>query len=107
MGSMHKSISAKLSISALITESATLIGLLQSPNGYDPNKAPDKLLKRRNEVLYNLVEVGKLSNTEFQRLKKTDLGLKLYENVGRHFLEHVRKEAVNIVQKDGVNPKQG
>jgi 1A family penicillin-binding protein len=85
-----------------ITESATLIGLLQSPNGYDPNKAPDKLLKRRNEVLYNLVEIGKLSNTEFQRLKKTDLGLKLYENVGRHFLEHVRKEAVNIVQKMGL-----
>jgi 1A family penicillin-binding protein len=85
-----------------ITESATLIGLLQSPNGYDPNKTPDKLLKRRNEVLYNLVEVGKLSNSEFQRLKKTDLGLKLYENVGRHFLEHVRKEAVNIVQKMGL-----
>jgi len=85
-----------------ITESATLVGLLQSPNGYDPNKAPDKLLKRRNEVLYNLVEVGKLSNAEFQRLKKTNLELKLYENVGRHFLEHVRKEAVNIAQKMGL-----
>ena len=85
-----------------ITESATLIGLLQSPNGYEPNKAPDKLLKRRNEVLFNLVEVGKLSSTEFQRLKKTSLGLKLYENIGRHFLEHVRKEAVNIVQKMGL-----
>jgi len=85
-----------------LTESATLVGLVQSPNGYDPNKAPDKLLKRRNEVLYNLVEVGKLSNSEFQRLKKTDLGLKLYENVGRHFLEHVRKEAVSIVQKMGL-----
>lgn len=85
-----------------VTESATLIGLLQSPNGYDPNKAPDKLLKRRNEVLYNLVEVGKLSNAEFQRLKKTNLGSKLYENIGRHFLEHVRKEAVNIVQKMGL-----
>lgn len=85
-----------------LTESATLIGLLQSPNSYDPNKAPDKLLKRRNEVLYNLVEVGKLSNSEFQRLKKTDLELNLYENVGRHFLEHVRKKAVNIVQKMGL-----
>lgn len=85
-----------------ITESAVLIGLLQSPNGYDPNKAPDKLLKRRNEVLYNLVEVGKLSNTEFQRLKKTELGLKLHENLARHFLEHVRREAVNIVQKLGL-----
>lgn len=85
-----------------ITESATLVGLLQSPNGYDPNKAPDKLLKRRNEVLYNLVEIGKLSNSEFQRLKKTDIGLKLYENFSRHFLEHVRKEAVNIVGKMGL-----
>ena len=85
-----------------ITESATLIGLLQSPNGYDPNKVPDKLLKRRNEVLYNLVEVGKLSNQEFQRIKKSELGLKLFENPARHFLEHVRKEAVNIVQKMGL-----
>ncbi len=85
-----------------LIESATLVGLLQSPNGYDPNKAPDKLLKRRNEVLYNLVEVGKLSNSEFQKLKKAELGLKLHENFGRHFLEHVRKEAVNIVQKMGL-----
>jgi penicillin-binding protein 1A len=85
-----------------LNESATLVGLLQSPNGYDPNNVPDKLLKRRNEVLYNLVEVGKLSDDEFQRLKKTDLGLKLYENFGRHFLEHIRKEAVKIVQKLGL-----
>jgi 1A family penicillin-binding protein len=85
-----------------LTESAALVGLLQSPNGYDPNKAPDKLLKRRNEVLYNLVEVGKLSNSEYQWLKKTDLGLNLHQNFGRHFLEHVRKEAVGIVQKMGL-----
>lgn len=85
-----------------LTESATLVGLLQSPNGYDPNKAQQKLLNRRNEVLYNLVEVGKLSNSEFQRLKKTDLNLKLREIVGRHFLEHVRKTALNIVQKMGL-----
>lgn len=85
-----------------ITESAALVGLLQSPNGYDPNKVPGKLLSRRNEVLYNLVEVGKLSNSEYNRLKKTDLGLKLYENFGRHFLEHVRKEAVKIVQDMGL-----
>ncbi len=85
-----------------LTESATLVGLLQSPNGYDPNKAPQKLLNRRNEVLYNLVEVGKLSNSEYQRIKKTDINLKLREDVGRHFLEHVRKTAVNIVQKMGL-----
>ncbi len=85
-----------------LTESAALVGLLQSPNGYDPNKAPEKLLKRRNEVLYNLVEVGKISHSEFQKLKKSDLGLKLHQSFGRHFLEHVRKEAVGIVQKMGL-----
>ena len=85
-----------------LTESATLVGLLQSPNSYDPNKAPDKLLKRRNEVLYNLVEVGKLSNSEYQRLKKTNLDLKPFDNFGRHFLEHVRKDAIKIVQKMGL-----
>ena len=86
-----------------LTESAALVGLLQSPNGYDPDKYPDKLLKRRNEVLYNLVETGKLSESEYQKLKKTELGLKPFDNIGRHFLEHVRKEAVNIVQKMGLS----
>lgn len=85
-----------------ITEAATLVGLLQSPGLYDPAKHPEKTLARRNEVLHNLVEVEKLSNKEFQKIKKQKLGINLMENYGRHFLEHVRKEAVAILNPQGI-----
>ena len=48
-----------------IDESAALVGMLQSPNGYDPDKNPNKMLNRRNEVLHNLVEVGKTFTKRF------------------------------------------
>ncbi|RJP70096.1 MAG: penicillin-binding protein [Ignavibacteriales bacterium] len=85
-----------------ITEAATLIGLLQSPGLFDPAKHSERTLARRNEVLYNLVEVGKLSNKEFQKIKKQKLGIKLMENYGRHFLEQVRKEAIAILNPQGI-----
>ena len=59
-----------------LPESAALIGLLQSPNGYDPNKYPDKLLKRRNEVLDNLVEVGELSKHGIPKTKESGAWVK-------------------------------
>jgi membrane peptidoglycan carboxypeptidase len=86
-----------------ITESATIVGFLKNPNGYDPAKNPDRILSRRNEVLYNLVEVGKLSEKEFNRLKKQPLGFKINDGLGRHFLEHVRKEAVAILNSRGIS----
>lgn len=85
-----------------ITESAALIGLLQSPNGYDPIKHPGKMLARRNIVLHNLVEIDKLKKSEYDRLKKTSLGLKIDDAFGKFFLEYVRKEAVNILNKKGI-----
>lgn len=86
-----------------ITESAMLVGLLQSPNGYDPLIHPEKALNRRNEVLYNLVEVGKLSQKEFEQLKKKPLGLNPNAHIGRHFLEHIRKELQPILKSKGLS----
>ncbi|MCU7495650.1 MAG: PBP1A family penicillin-binding protein [Ignavibacteria bacterium] len=86
-----------------VTESATLAGLLQSPSAYDPAKSPQKALNRRNEVLHNLLEVGKLSQREFERYRSRPLGLKMNQGVGRHFLEHVRKEALAILNSRGIS----
>ncbi|HQJ74430.1 MAG TPA: transglycosylase domain-containing protein [Bacteroidota bacterium] len=74
-----------------INESALLIGLLKSPNGYDPIKYPEKALKRRNEVLHNLVEVGKLTQKDYEKLKILPLNLNLRENIGGYYLEYIRK----------------
>ncbi|MEO8399936.1 MAG: biosynthetic peptidoglycan transglycosylase [Ignavibacteriaceae bacterium] len=92
---------SKTSDKLTIDESAALVGLLQSPNGYDPNKNPQKMLNRRNEVLYNLVEVGKLSKNDFNKLKKKDLNLNLHQKIAGHFLEQIRKDAIGILNPMG------
>jgi len=60
------------------------------------------MLNRRNEVLHNLVEVGKITQQEFDRYKNTPLGLNLHKGVGKYFLEQVRKEAVEILRPRGL-----
>ncbi len=41
-----------------LNESATIVGLLSSPNNYSPFKNPEKSLKRRNIVLNSMQECG-------------------------------------------------
>ncbi|HEX2961018.1 MAG TPA: PBP1A family penicillin-binding protein [Ignavibacteriales bacterium] len=86
-----------------VTEGATIAGLLQSPSGYDPSKNPEKTLARRNEVLHNLLEVGKINEKQFERYRRQPLGLKMNQGLGRHFLEHVRKEALEILNSRGIS----
>jgi len=85
-----------------ITESAAVVGLLQNPGGYDPYTHPDKTLARRNEVLYNLVETGKISEKDFYKFKAAPLNLNLNNHLGKHFLEHVRLEAIELVRPFGL-----
>jgi len=85
-----------------ITEAAAIVGMVQSPSGYDPVKYPGRMFARRNEVMHNLVEVGKISNSEYDRFIKTPLGLDLHDNIGKFFLEEVRKEAVDILKPRGI-----
>jgi membrane peptidoglycan carboxypeptidase len=84
-----------------ITESAAIVGLLKGPGVYDPVKHPDKMFARRNEVLHNLVETNQLSEDEFNKLKNYPLNLKLNYRIGKSFIEHVRKEAVEILKPYG------
>ena len=85
-----------------ITESAALVGLVQSPSGYDPVKNAGKMLRRRNIVLHNLFEVGKLNKNEYDKLKKTPLGIKMNNSIGKFFMEYVRREAVDILNRKGI-----
>lgn len=58
-----------------ISEAALLAGLPQAPSGYNPFQNPEGAKDRRNEVLANLMEVGKLSPTEFEEAKSKPVRL--------------------------------
>lgn len=58
-----------------IPEAALIAGLPQAPSRLNPFVNPDLALKRRNEVIDNLVEAGKLSAGEAEGLKNQGLGL--------------------------------
>ncbi len=44
-----------------LPESALLVGVLRAPSSFDPFVNPDAAKQRRNEVIQNLVDVGKLN----------------------------------------------
>ena len=84
-----------------LSESAMIVGLLQAPSAYDPSRHADKALRRRNEVLHNLVETQKLTASEYERVRRTPLGLALRDNRGRHAVEFIRREAADILASMG------
>ena len=77
-----------------LPESAVIIGLLKSPNPYNPVDYPEKAKRRRNVVYGALVEFGRLSREMADTLKKLPLTINpLQEQVGEapYFTELVRK----------------
>jgi membrane peptidoglycan carboxypeptidase len=58
-----------------LAESALLVGLLRAPSAYDPFNNPAAARERRNEVVQNLVSVGKLSQAAADEVKATPVAL--------------------------------
>ncbi len=67
-----------------LTESATLVGLLSSPNNYSPFKNPEKSLKKRNTVLKSMHDEGYISAEEYQTALNTPLNAKKALNSGKN-----------------------
>ena len=77
-----------------LPESATLIGLLKSPNPYNPIDHPERAKRRRNVVYNALVEYGVLNEHVADSLKQEPLIINpLKEQVGEapYFTEMVRQ----------------
>lgn len=56
-----------------LTQSATLAGLLSSPNNYSPFKNEEKSLARRNLVLKSMLECNFIGQTEYSKAVKEPL----------------------------------
>lgn len=99
-----------------ISESAVLIAILPSSVVYDPVRHPDRLLKRRNLILGEMLEEDFISESEFNYYKKLPLGVQLEKtkrkykgSIAPYFVEYIRQQLEDIqyqygfdIYKDGL-----
>ena len=77
-----------------LEEAALLAGIPKAPNTYSPLNSPEKAIRRRNLVINNMLEDGKITAQEASRAKSAPLGLHLQppeSSPAPNFVEEVRR----------------
>ena len=77
-----------------LEEAAVLAGLPKAPNAYSPINNPERALRRRNLVLNNMLEDGKITAAEAQRAKSAPLRLNVQtepNDIAPYFVEEIRQ----------------
>src|SRR5271166_6615120 len=77
-----------------LEEAAVLAGLPKAPNYYSPINNPERCLRRRNLVINNMLEDGKITAAEAQLAKSAPLVLKLQaepNDIAPYFVEEIRQ----------------
>ncbi len=77
-----------------LEEAAVLAGLPKAPNAYSPINNPERALHRRNLVINNMLEDGKITAEEAQRAKNMPLRLNVQgepNSIAPYFVEEVRQ----------------
>jgi penicillin-binding protein 1A len=78
-----------------LTEAALLAALPKGPEAYSPLKYPDRALKRRNLVLSEMLDDGKITKQQEEAARDAPLGLHLEppaNSVAPYFVEEVRRQ---------------
>ncbi|MCP5063882.1 MAG: PBP1A family penicillin-binding protein [Ignavibacteriae bacterium] len=93
-----------------LTEAAVFIALLKSHVYYNPIRRPERSLQRRNVVMYNMREVGFLTDEEYQKLKLEPIELAekianagMQSKIAPHFVEHIRRKLQRMSSEYGFN----
>lgn len=75
---------------------ALLVGLVKGPSEYNPWRHPESSLARRNIVLKNMLEQGKISQDQYETARATPLGIVKKPTAGQSlfpdFLDLVRRQ---------------
>jgi penicillin-binding protein 1A len=77
-----------------IEEAALLAGLPKGPSAYSPINNPEKALRRRNLVINNMMEDGRITAAQAQEAKNRPLNLHLQSDpndVAPYFIEETRR----------------
>ena len=79
-----------------IAESATLVGMLQRPNYFNPRKRVERTTERRNVVLSRMYKTNKISRKEYLREKATPLICveRDYDELNSFYLYYIGNELV-------------
>ncbi len=78
-----------------LPEAALLAALPKGPEAYSPLKYPERALRRRNLVLSEMLEDGKITKAQADAAKAAPLGLHLEppaNSVAPYFVEEVRRQ---------------
>ncbi len=89
-----------------LQEAALFVALLKSDVYYDPVRHYETALRRRNQVMYNMVDTGMLSEEEYERLKQQPIQLASerlshVKSEAPHFLEYIRQQMTTLADKYG------
>ncbi|MEW5852792.1 MAG: PBP1A family penicillin-binding protein [Myxococcota bacterium] len=78
-----------------LDEAALLAGIIQAPNGYAPDRHPDKALARRNVVLGRMLEQGFITQAEHDKAAGRAITLKPGSSGQRtapYYVDHVSEQ---------------
>ncbi len=93
-----------------IQQAAMLVGMAKNPSLFDPLKRPEKVLDRRNVVLFQMTKFGELSKQKYDSLKQLPLGLKFNpedhnDGLAPYFREYLRENYLRSWCEKHINPE--
>lgn len=98
-----------------LPQTALLAGMPQAPSAYDPYQYPEQAKKRRDTVLYTMLQNKKISQSEYdaavntpiddglQEMKKEDDNSKIVDNYVKEVINEVQEKTDKNVFTDGLD----
>ena len=83
-----------------LSESALLVGIINSPARYDPVKHPDEALKKRNNILFAMLDNGAISKDEYDSAINEPIDVNLKESVSHTPMPWYVEGAYNEILDD-------
>lgn len=86
-----------------LAESATLVGMIQRPNYYNPITQPERALSRRNHILERMKKAKRISEEDYELAIASPIreqGSSMRQFASDYFIEHIR---LYLERKYGTN----
>ncbi len=102
----------KLPSELSLEESATIVGITNAPSKYNPHNNYGECLKKRNAVLYSMLDNGVINEEEYETAKNSPLAVmekhSICDEVNSWFCETVISDVVSdLVKKKNISNSAG